>query len=270
MNGEHIISWNGCKIDNKIGLAEQGVHTDEFVFNHIMLDTWGQVYFYIKVPDRLRPDATGGTGGPASSPTILRDLRRICQWRSWHTPNKSGRNGSCCRSTDSEEAGTAGSRLRALPASASFPQKPFQFTTGRGNIRPSCGLADSHDDIDWTKLITQLTEYFANGALHQRTCNRTWSALPADYDSQAGLFARRAGSAQNDKKLPLAPRRKRTGKLRFAAQPRFARQPGARCLQTAKRARPLARRALITARPPRVFMRSRKPCVRARRVLEGW
>ena len=40
--------------------------------------------------------------------------------------------------------------------------------------------------------------------------------------------------------------------------------------QTARRLRPLARRALMTARPPRVFMRTRKPWVRARRVLEGW
>lgn len=40
--------------------------------------------------------------------------------------------------------------------------------------------------------------------------------------------------------------------------------------QTAKRLRPLARRALITLRPPFVFMRTKKPCVRARRVLEGW
>ena len=40
-------------------------------------------------------------------------------------------------------------------------------------------------------------------------------------------------------------------------------------LQTARRLRPLARRALMTARPPRVFMRTRKPWVRARRVLEG-
>lgn len=142
--------------------------------------------------------------------------------------------------------------------------------TGRGQIRPSCGLADSHDDIDWTKLITQLTEYFSNGALHQRTCNRARSSMPADYYSQAGLFSRRALSAQNDKKFSLPSRRKRTGKLRSTAQPRLAGQPGARRLYTAKRARPLARRALITALPPRVFMRSRKPCVRARRVLEGW
>ena len=39
---------------------------------------------------------------------------------------------------------------------------------------------------------------------------------------------------------------------------------------TASRLRPLARRALMTARPPRVFMRTRKPWVRARRILEGW
>ena len=39
--------------------------------------------------------------------------------------------------------------------------------------------------------------------------------------------------------------------------------------QTARRLRPLARRALITARPPRVFMRARKPWVRARLRLLG-
>ena len=40
--------------------------------------------------------------------------------------------------------------------------------------------------------------------------------------------------------------------------------------QTASRALPFALRALITARPALVFMRTRKPCVRLRRVLEGW
>jgi hypothetical protein len=34
--------------------------------------------------------------------------------------------------------------------------------------------------------------------------------------------------------------------------------------------RPLARRALRMARPARVFMRARKPCLRARRRLFGW
>ena len=39
--------------------------------------------------------------------------------------------------------------------------------------------------------------------------------------------------------------------------------------QTASRARPFARRALMTARPAFVFMRTRNPCVRLRRVLDG-
>jgi hypothetical protein len=41
-------------------------------------------------------------------------------------------------------------------------------------------------------------------------------------------------------------------------------------LQTDRRARPLARRARMTARPPRERIRTRKPCVRLRRTTEGW
>lgn len=39
--------------------------------------------------------------------------------------------------------------------------------------------------------------------------------------------------------------------------------------QTPKRARPLARRARSTARPPRVRMRTRNPWVRFLRMTEG-
>jgi hypothetical protein len=39
---------------------------------------------------------------------------------------------------------------------------------------------------------------------------------------------------------------------------------------TAKRLRPLARRAANTARPPRVLERTKKPWVRLRLVTEGW
>lgn len=75
--------------------------------------------------------------------------------------------------------------------------------TGCGQIRPSRRLADPHHDVDWTELITQLTEYFSNGTLHQRTCNRARGSMPADYYSQTGLFARGFGSTQNDKKFTL-------------------------------------------------------------------
>lgn len=45
---------------------------------------------------------------------------------------------------------------------------------------------------------------------------------------------------------------------------------GAIELQTASRFRPFARRLLSTFRPPRDFIRARNPCVRARRIFEGW
>lgn len=52
-----------------------------------------------------------------------------------------------------------------------------------------------------------------------------------------------------------------------ATQTRAARA----CRQTTpSRARPFARRARITARPPRLRIRTRKPCVRLRRTTEGW
>jgi hypothetical protein len=54
-------------------------------------------------------------------------------------------------------------------------------------------------------------------------------------------------------------------KLRAAAHPGLGRQD-----QALSFSRPLCRRAARTARPARVRMRSRKPCVLARRRLFGW
>ena len=60
----------------------------------------------------------------------------------------------------------------------------------------------------------------------------------------------------------------------FGLQPARARESergrGLPWFQTARRLRPLARRAFRTARPPRDFMRTRKPCVRLRFTTEGW
>jgi len=62
------------------------------------------------------------------------------------------------------------------------------------------------------------------------------------------------------------------GELTAIAQSIRCRQHAAppRSAQTARRARPLSRRADRTARPARVRMRSRKPWVFARRRLFGW
>jgi hypothetical protein len=57
---------------------------------------------------------------------------------------------------------------------------------------------------------------------------------------------------------------------RHAAAPAGPRRRPARAGQTLTRERPLRRRAASIARPARVRMRSRNPCVFARRRLFGW
>jgi len=51
--GEKTISWSGCKIDNKIGLADSGANSNEYSLSHLFLNKWGNVYFFVKVPQGL-------------------------------------------------------------------------------------------------------------------------------------------------------------------------------------------------------------------------
>lgn len=57
---------------------------------------------------------------------------------------------------------------------------------------------------------------------------------------------------------------------RFGQAPRSGHGMDQRLLVAASRLRPLARRALMMARPEAVAMRARKPCRRARLSLLGW
>lgn len=93
-------------------------------------------------------------------------------------------------------------------------------------------------------------------APHCRACGRTPTRANRPFAfSPAGAAGRRccrrawppSGSGQD-------------GALKGKTEPR----------QTASRARPLARRARRTLRPPTVFIRARKPCVRLRLTTEGW
>ena len=69
---------------------------------------------------------------------------------------------------------------------------------------------------------------------------------------------------------PRCSRRERLLVVLAALQPRAAGQRAGAGNQTLNRARPFARRARSTPRPPRVRLRTRKPCVRLRRVTDGW
>ena len=66
------------------------------------------------------------------------------------------------------------------------------------------------------------------------------------------------------------PQRRRRGATTMAGQ-RLELSPRSDPTDQAdRRLRPLSRRALMIARPERVRMRARKPCLRARRRLFGW
>jgi len=77
-----------------------------------------------------------------------------------------------------------------------------------------------------------------------------------EHDAETGAFDRARSEQGNDIPVPEP--------LRAAKAPAIARA------QTPNRARPLARRARSTARPPRVRIRTRNPCVRFLRTTEGW
>lgn len=95
--------------------------------------------------------------------------------------------------------------------------------------------------------------------LWERHGSTRWSKLAASRASAAvlAILSARRWTGRREQRA--------TANRHAAFHP--GRSPGP---QIARRLRPLARRALITARPPRVFMRTRKPWVRLRRVTEGW
>jgi len=94
---------------------------------------------------------------------------------------------------------------------------------------------------------------------------------PADHESDPGRLpdqgavARHQQVAHHQRPARTSPGAHGERELRAPAHPGLGRQDQALSLS-----RPLCRRAARTARPARVRMRSRKPCVLARRRLFGW
>jgi hypothetical protein len=93
---------------------------------------------------------------------------------------------------------------------------------------------------------------------------------PADHESYSGRFLLMKSGPHQQVAHYTGPARTSPGahgesELRSPAHPGLGRQD-----QALSRSRPLCLRAARTARPARVRMRSRKPCVFARRRLFGW
>ncbi len=50
---EETICWNGLKIDNKIGLGGVYDSRKNYSLNHMLLNSWGYVYYFVKIPDNI-------------------------------------------------------------------------------------------------------------------------------------------------------------------------------------------------------------------------
>jgi len=132
----------------------------------------------------------------------------------------------------------------------------------------------AHQHIESSEAIAPGAERFTHDTLHPVAIDSSRSHFLAGDDSKPRV----SQTVRPRKHGEMSARPDRAGserrrKLTRTAQPCRSRKIHPRrpvpAVQTASLARPFARRARSTARPPRVRIRTRKPCVRLRRVTDG-
>ena len=154
---------------------------------------------------------------------------------------------------------------------AAAPLRSRSSGTPCGARLSSTGPPDRSASIPGRALRTHDTEHPA----HAVAIDRERQGLLPDHEADASGFSR-SSHANHLQEFPFAPasgakdrfERARAGEPVAAATPEHRRSATAN--QGASRARPFARRAERTLRPPTLFIRARKPCVRLRLTTEGW
>ena len=152
-------------------------------------------------------------------------------------------------------------------------QQIAYFGARCGGFGAPYGRARAHDQVNPCECAALGAKYFARDAFTVIARYGARHHTFADYDAETRA-GNPVGSGIHLEQPAVDPafisehRGERIGTVEPV-------RPGkrvdlARPGQTPRRARPLARRARTTARPPRVFMRTRNPCVRLRRVVDGW
>lgn len=127
----------------------------------------------------------------------------------------------------------------------------------------------AYEHVTAAQLFPVIAKPLAHDAL-QPVAIDCPAQVPARNDQSQPGRAERIGSELDGE--AAAPDAAARGEQRFdvpSAQP-LPLRVAPLAAQTPSLARPLARRARITARPPRVRIRTRKPCVRFLRTTEGW
>jgi hypothetical protein len=158
-----------------------------------------------------------------------------------------------------------------------------RFAQKRRQRRGRTWRAQAKHDIERVQGGPALPNGFAKQPPKIVAIDCAGELLLADHESDATSRAfRRRGEQLEMRPVETPACLKQIGKGRRAPKPvalvradrRSRGQKGdgrAECrAQTASRTRPFARRARRTLRPPILFIRARKPCVRLRRTTEGW
>ena len=137
------------------------------------------------------------------------------------------------------------------------PQQFGKFFAHQGNLAPAITTPDPNDEIVFVEIPAMLPVPSAQHALTiiPRHGGPAYALTYADTKTSGFSAARRQIKLKVTTTNRYAPREHaiKPTALRFFLTWIFGSG------QTAKRTRPRARRALIMARPPRVFMRTRKP-----------
>jgi len=137
------------------------------------------------------------------------------------------------------------------------------------------GLLEPKDEIVALDRRAHFAQPDPKHAADAIAIDRARQRLLADDDPGPAAFARGHGADHLQESTFAAP-----AAAKHRIEGARAREPvpaastehcrGTSVDQGARRARPFARRAERTLRPPTLFIRARKPCVRLRLTTEGW
>jgi len=146
-----------------------------------------------------------------------------------------------------------------------------QRFTQRRVVRALGRRLGQHDHIEATQFILLSAKHFADLPLDPVAPDRLRCHARRHADPEAGAQKIVRGDAHLKNVIAESASLPECCSEFFS--PGDAARPGEAvpdAIQGDSRARPFARRALSTARPPLVLMRARKPCVRLRLSLLGW
>ena len=226
-------------------------------------------------PDRSRRDATDGSAADVASRATPRARRHAARSHRARSPNNSGRSGNSRPALGGRDIDRRAAR-RGEVASWHFDQAGQQstrFAVGQCDVGAGDGAADPQDHVEGLDRRSHRANAFPQPAAQSIAVHRVADRLASDdVTHAAGRVRRRRCDQLQEMRVEAPPRAEYDLERGCAAKPIACGSTPGRCRvrQTASRARPLARRAERTLRPPTVFIRARNPCVRKRRIFEGW